>query len=63
MDKKDITEYTFESLFDYFKTNIDAVIAVNFETARFHTIRKSGFFNDFIEVRRDGIHGSSYIGT
>ncbi|MBR5179660.1 MAG: GGDEF domain-containing protein [Lachnospiraceae bacterium] len=49
MDKKDITEYTFESLFDFFKTNIDAVIAVNFETARFHTIRKSGFFNDFID--------------
>ena len=47
--EKSIKDYTFESLVDYMKTNVDAIIAVDVDAAEYHTIQKHGFFSDFLD--------------
>ena len=49
MGLNNIEDYTLDTVMGLIKESVDAVIAVNIDTARFHTVYKCGFFADFIE--------------
>ena len=49
MGLNNIEEFTLDTVMGLIKDSVDAVIAVNGDTARFHAVYKRGFFADFIE--------------
>ena len=48
MNLTNINEITYESLNDFFRQNVDAIVAVDIEKADYHVVQKHGFFDEFI---------------